>query len=269
MNKAKMALQHLGPILRGFPRFFLESPLFACRLFVLRLGYFLTHRQLFPLKDPTGFPIDNSHLLISYWAFFVERESQRHPWVEDFRQAASPLALDVGANGGVFSHLLITLNPRVRLYLFEPLPAMAERLFRWQSRIEEDLTVWGAACGAIPGEKTLYFSHPGDTDARIGPQGPNLEPPEEMKENSAIVPMVTLDSTVPDADIFLMKVDAQGSELSVLRGGQKAVANSRYLLLELATSKELSAARRELGPDWCCDKVSRADYLFYRRTTGR
>lgn len=256
MNKIRMGMLHFVPFLIGFPRYFIRYPVFSLRLLFLRTIFFLTNKLLFPLRDVYGFTISNHHMLISYWAFFVERELYQAEWVNEFRLAKQPVAIDVGANAGVFSHWLVTLNSDVKLYMYEPLPMVSEHLQDMKRKRDGLITFYSAACGDTPGNTTLFFSVSGDTDASLISTGS-----ETMKMN---VPMVTLDTTVVDNDIFIIKIDTQGYELNVLLGGVQTVENARYLMLELMTTDELDRVTKHLGAKWKRKKISAIDYLFYR-----
>lgn len=256
-SRLYMALTHLWPSVRGWCRTGAEQPAFAWRLLGTRLRFFLTRRPPRGLQDPQGFPIDSERVLISYWTLIVEREMRDAEWAAPFAAHPAPVALDVGANAGVFSHLLTTLNPRATVHAFEPLPAMARHIADWAGHLGRDVRVTNAAVGDRAATATLYASAPNDSGASLvatpGAATPGIE-----------VPVVTLDDAAPAGDILLIKVDTEHYELQVLRGATRVLARTRFLILEVHRADELDAIRAHLGANWRCRRLTAADYLFSR-----
>lgn len=143
--------------------------------------------------------------------------------------------VDVGANVGQWSTMLLDCVTPKRLIIIEPLPqAFAELQQRFADfdAIELHRTAVGDATG------TLKFHVTRDTT------GASVLPPrEEMRElvgsNWAVqsqieVPVSTLDellSGVPE--VSLLKIDVQGFERAVFAGAPQTLARTKFLLVEL------------------------------------
>jgi FkbM family methyltransferase len=143
--------------------------------------------------------------------------------------------VDVGANTGQWSTMLLHCISPERLIIIEPGPAMFAVLlerFGGNPRIE----LHNAAIGEKEGTAKLQITRD-TTGASL------LKPREEMRAligsnwtvtAEAEVPMTTLDHLLRDlAEISLLKIDVQGYEQSVLAGAVKVLRKTRFLLVEL------------------------------------
>ena len=258
MNRFDHLRANARSSLLGWFRLAARSPFFAIRLLVLRAGFFATRRLLFVLRDPRGFRIDGRHPLISYWDFFVQGALQDEEWVSEFRRHPHPVAVDIGANAGMFSYLLTGLNPKAEIYAFEPLPLMAESLRRVQEVSGNTFHIFSAACGPARGEATLCADDPGDTDARLAVVG------EGAKTQRIKVPVLPVDEMVQAREILLMKIDTQGYEIPVLQGARQTLNRTRYLILEIVDEDELGRMQSVLGPEWHARRITVCDFLFSR-----
>lgn len=228
------------------------------KLLSARAYYFINRRLPFGLNSPDGFNIEAPTELISYWTFFVEREGWSQDWGDALRQQAKPMVLDVGANAGVFTHWVWTQNPNTELVVFEPLPKMAEKIQKWQERTQAHLAFQKAAVSDHCGTAVFYAATDDDTSASLQPDSP--------KSMELSVPLVTLDSVVPDKPILLAKIDVEGCECEVLRGAQKTLANTRFILIEAHTEEAFAKIRAILEPTiWDYRRIGSSDYFFIRR----
>ena len=201
--------------------------------------------------------IETSNELIAYWSFFVEREGWSAEWVNDLKREQRPVVLDVGANAGVFSHLIWTLQPTVKLIAFEPLPRMVEKLRQWKSRTGADFTLHETAVADRAGTAQFYISADNDTTASLRDTGD--------KKDTITVPVKPLDDLVKEDNVLLVKIDVEGAEPEVLAGGKKTISKARYLLIEAHTGEALQLLQRELGPGWRHKRVGASDHLFIRQ----
>jgi len=208
------------------------------------------------MLDPLGFPIDSDRVLISYWAMIIERKMRNARWSRPFALMENPVAVDVGANAGVFSHLLRIVNPTSVIHAYEPLPDMTGRLEGVVLTHAGESSVVPAAVGSTKGTATLYASRPDDTHASLVASDGN--------ENGFEVPVVTLDASLPDCDITLLKIDTEHFELEVLKGARETLKRCQFLILEIHLEHELSEIIEFLGPGWEETRITEADSLFVR-----
>jgi FkbM family methyltransferase len=138
--------------------------------------------------------------------------------------------LDIGANAGFYSALAGTLFPNAKVYAFEPIP----QTFR---ALEENLQLNGCANViatnvALTDEHhleqtaTMYFADIESGSASFH----NIR--ERSSAKAVPVTLDTLDrfceknSVRPD----FLKIDVEGSELFVLRGGEQTIRNHKPVI---------------------------------------
>jgi FkbM family methyltransferase len=233
-----------------------RKPGWAIRLLQARIAFFLTRRLDRPILTPDGFAIESGHQLVSYWSLFVERECWAREWLDALSNEVSPIVLDVGANAGLFTHLVWTRRNDARFIAFEPLPRMAAKIAGWKAKTGANLTLHQKGVSDNCGTASFYASEEGDPTASLKPEGP--------KALNLTIPIVTLDSVIPDGPILLMKVDVEGCECEALAGGKQTVARTRFLIVEAHTAEALEKIRKQLGNGWKARRVGASDFLFSR-----
>jgi FkbM family methyltransferase len=137
------------------------------------------------------------------------------------RRELSPgaVAFDIGANIGGYTELAANIvGPSGHVYAFEPGPDNLEHL-RARVREMSQVTVVEAAVGDGPGTVTFFL------DRRDGTRH-SLAPGNVGKKGEAVtVRQVSLDdygSGLTRLDV--LKIDAQGAELKILRGAQRLLS---------------------------------------------
>ena len=149
--------------------------------------------------------------------------------MQAIRQALGPdsVAFDIGANIGVFAVVMARLVPQGRVYAFEP-------ALETHAYLEANLRANGRGnfvaeqCAAYNSTGTVQFvfspSYPAGSFVGDAAQGGELR----------TVPAVRLDDYVERHGIDrvdLIMVDAEGAEMSVLRGAERTLARHRPTLL--------------------------------------
>lgn len=143
--------------------------------------------------------------------------------------------VDVGANVGQWSTMLLDLIAPEKLVIIEPQPepfAELRRQFGGRANVE----LHNVAVGDVNGTTKLRVTRD-TTGASV------LPPSDEMRElvgkNWTVeaeidVPIATLDALLAAApEISLLKIDVQGFESAVLAGAAQCLARTNFLLVEL------------------------------------
>ena len=143
--------------------------------------------------------------------------------------------VDVGANVGQWSTMLLNLVRPEKLVIIEPQPAAFAELRR-QFGGKNNVELHNVAVGAENGTAKLRITRD-TTGASV------LPPREEMRdligqnwtvESEIEVPMQTLDSLLVELrEISLLKIDVQGLEKHVLAGARGLLRRTNFLLVEL------------------------------------
>lgn len=138
-----------------------------------------------------------------------------------------PVMLDVGANTGTFC-LLPSLNPALTGYAFEPTPAIRTILARniALNQLQDRMKVIPMAVSDRGGTQKLKLPRSGNASGLAC-----LGKPLRFHEWDEIeVPVTTLDRFAFEhnlAKVDLIKIDTEGCELLVLRGGEALIREHR------------------------------------------
>ncbi|MBM4104737.1 MAG: FkbM family methyltransferase [Phycisphaerae bacterium] len=170
-----------------------------------------------------------------------------------FRHPAPPIArlvreggrtmLDVGANAGL--HALCGRSTFARVHAFEPNPTTAARLVRniSMSGAEEHVRVHRVALSDRSGTASISVERGHSGASRLGADSP---------QDSVAVPLDTLDA-VADREGFvevdLVKIDVEGHEAAVVRGGRRLLARDRPRIVVELGDIDRFRAFRALLPD--------------------
>lgn len=145
------------------------------------------------------------------------------------------VTMDVGAHVGLFALVAGHASPASRVYAFEALPAVCERL---RQNVERNgltnVEVVGRAVGAV--EKTAEFFYstgiglPGESSLRRDCTEQFMRFSSEGEIAKTEVQVISLDSFAREKGIIgvdLVKIDTEGTEPQVLRGMAEILARSR------------------------------------------
>lgn len=154
-------------------------------------------------------------------------EHQTVPFGEDFRTV-----IDVGASRGQFASFAAHRFPAATIICFEPLDGPADALERALGRRAE---VRRVALGEAPGRATIHISARDDSSSLL-PIGERQvsEFPGTAAVGTREVTVSTLDSEFPYrlARPCLLKIDVQGLEADVLKGGRELLEQVDEALIE-------------------------------------
>jgi FkbM family methyltransferase len=234
------------------------------RLFRNQNKFGTLQRHLPPIKDAVDYQLTKAPALY----LFVERFREWVNW--DKRVYLSfvrpgDIALDVGANVGAHTVFLSHLvGKRGRVLAFEPLPANIDALketLRRRAR-HPNIAILPVAVGnSVSSEKSVMMKVPGDdlTQASLAVQTTgSWEGKPAVRE--VAVPLTSLDTSKDVQSlrhIELVKIDVEGGELDVLRGGSQTL--SRHLPLIYCEAYDKWQASFGYGP---------ADLLSLARSLG-
>jgi FkbM family methyltransferase len=145
----------------------------------------------------------------------------------------APVLFDVGANVGDYSAMLVTSFPLAKVYSFEPHPITFPALYR--SRQENHMFCYNKALGSSIGKLPLFDTANSDgsqhatlTEAVIGEI-------HHQQLVSHVVEVDTLDNFAAEHNIEyidFIKIDTEGSELAVLKGGSDLLARKRIGVIQ-------------------------------------
>lgn len=133
------------------------------------------------------------------------------------------VAIDVGANKGVYTHLLATLVPHV--HAFEPNP----KAYRWLTRsLPANVTPHRVALSDKDGDSLLYV--PKHSGGYSNQHGSLSEATATAPHGAVPIEARTLDSCAL-TNVGFIKIDVEGFEAEVLAGAQRTIHQSKPVLL--------------------------------------
>ncbi|HEY8815306.1 MAG TPA: FkbM family methyltransferase [Candidatus Dormibacteraeota bacterium] len=177
-------------------------------------------------------------------------------------QAISPLTVfDIGANVGVYSGFLKQLCPQAQIWAFEPHPETFKRLSVEAAKSGFVAIPAGLSDKKGGGRLYDYASGPGSPHASL-----YREVIEGIHHSDAIafeVDITTIDdllSSGPPVTLNLLKVDAEGHELAILKGASKSIAEGKIDVIQFEFN-EMNVVSRVFLRDFY-DALPR--FSFYR-----
>ena len=144
--------------------------------------------------------------------------------------------IDVGSNSGQFSKVATHFYPNAAINAFEPLPDLyskIEKLFQSNQKITTHNLALGNEVGVIKFNKNKY----GHISSILEISSDNIHYPKQENDLAQIdVAIKTLDSlSLIDSKskgLTLLKLDVQGYELEVLKGGDETIKHIDYIVIE-------------------------------------
>ncbi|WP_339838903.1 FkbM family methyltransferase [uncultured Flavobacterium sp.] len=144
--------------------------------------------------------------------------------------------IDVGANSGQFSKVASYLYPSAEIEVFEPLPNLypkIEKIFNANNKITTHNVALGNEVGSIKFNKNKF----GHISSILDISNDNNHYPKEENDLDKIDVLIkTIDSlefnNKTTKGVSLLKLDVQGYELEVLKGGEKTLNSIDYIVIE-------------------------------------
>ncbi len=154
------------------------------------------------------------------------------PWVRALRFQS---ALDIGANVGQFAQVLRAVVPAASIYSFEPLPDCFARLQRRMAGAPK-FTAFNLGVGERAGRLTIERNDFTPSSSFLRMAGTHQSAFPYTRTTRAVeVAVERLDDIARRLDLpdpLLVKIDVQGYEDRVLRGGEATLRRARAIFIE-------------------------------------
>jgi len=184
---------------------------------------------------------DSNERTQDYLANFEENEV-----IKKLVGKTAPVIVDVGANIGQTVQKVKGIWPNSTVHSIEPMREQYEILDR-KTRHYTGVKTYNVALGGYNGPRTFYVSEHQNMLSGFYELNPDskdsvaLNSPEPAHDNflnqsEIIVDCLTLDTWAEEnnvTEIDLLKMDAQGAEPDILRGGRGILQNTRVVITEL------------------------------------
>ncbi|HWW75627.1 MAG TPA: FkbM family methyltransferase, partial [Pyrinomonadaceae bacterium] len=143
--------------------------------------------------------------------------------------------IDVGGNTGQFAGRILRAHPGVRVYSFEPVPECYERLLLLRER-EPSLRPFRLALSDREGEAEFHVSRYSASSSLQAMLPAHVEAWPFTEIGSKIkVRVARLDTVAGGLELVppvLLKLDVQGHELAVIRGGRETLSRCQRAVVE-------------------------------------
>jgi len=171
--------------------------------------------------------------------------------------------IDVGANKGQFAREFSRFFPKALFYCFEPLPAPFDELKDWADQKKGSVMVFNVALGESEGDVKMmeHIDHNTSSSLLHTTDVCTKVYPFTERQSPVSVRMTTLDTAIANLSEtlvpnVLIKLDVQGYEDRVIRGGLETFQKAKACILEVsfdglyetqATFKDLLLLLYDLG----------------------
>jgi len=151
--------------------------------------------------------------------------------------------IDVGANNGQFARYISTIFPKAQLCCFEPLPQSYDALQTWATSQKGRVLTFNMAIGDEEGRVDMFYHTDHSSSSSLLSSTAICEKyyPITKAQKSISVKLSTLDKALSGlANISqdtLIKLDVQGYEDRVLRGGENAFNKAIACVLEVCLDR--------------------------------
>ena len=144
--------------------------------------------------------------------------------------------IDIGSNKGQFIMLIEQLFPHKIIYSFEPIEEILEKQKRFFN-YKKNIFFYNFALGSNPSTKEFFITKRMDGSSFFKINTENTKNIHYKIQNQRNIQIRTLDEIIIDQEIIkpvLIKIDVQGFELEVLKGAEKILEKTNYLLIEVS-----------------------------------
>jgi FkbM family methyltransferase len=170
--------------------------------------------------------------------------------------SAGTVFWDIGAHIGFFTILASrVIRSNGRVHAFEPMPLNRRRLERTiELNRADNVTVHGLAVSGMDGSAILHGHQANAMWTLVAERG---------DANGVTVDCRTIDTLAADlGDPAIIKIDVEGAELDVLRGGLATIQRTRPTLVVEFAAPEYVGPARALLPSYHFEQLSDLDWLL-------
>lgn len=193
----------------------------------------------------------------------TSKVSGEKSFLKEYLESRNGILIDVGANQGNYSLEAVSVNQDLKVYAFEPHPITFSFLSRNTSHNPNVIPI-NKGMSSKDGILKLY-DYPGNDGSSHASLFQEVIT-EIHREGSAVaheVEVITLDGFLKETgidEVVLLKIDVEGNELEILRGGRNSIAERRIKAIHFEFN-EMNVVSRAFFKDFW--KALEA-YRFYR-----
>lgn len=157
--------------------------------------------------------------------------------------------MDVGAFHGHYSVAAATSYPQAKVIAFEPTEDSANKFLLNTVRFGDRVQLHRLGISDTPGEAVIHLTTTGGANS-VHPQAA-----EHRRQNPHVrecgrqkIVLQTLDQALAREEgiIDVLKIDVEGHEMNVLRGAAATLGRTRFVILEVALSRDEDVRRQKV-----------------------
>lgn len=148
--------------------------------------------------------------------------------------------IDVGANTGQFVRIIDKVYPEAKIYCFEPAPTPFQGLCKWAESKHNRVKTFNFALDDFEGEIEMFYhtEHSPSSSILKTTQVSESLYPFTKSQHAIKVKQTTLDKAIETLNIplipeILIKLDVQGYEDRIIRGGKETFDKAKACILEI------------------------------------
>lgn len=186
------------------------------------------------MLQKVGYDIVKYHQTYVAGHFDEENLQGEYPWLKDFKFKT---ILDIGANEGQFADKMHSLFPETKIYSFEPIPEAFEQLDKNFREIKQIKGI-NLALGDTAGEITFNKNESSASSSFLEMTDTHVKGFDFAVKTVPIkVKVDTLDNVMSTENIdlpMLIKIDVQGFEDKVIKGGADTIKKAEMVICEVS-----------------------------------
>ena len=153
-----------------------------------------------------------------------------------FKSLGIDTVLDIGANTGQFTRTILSLLPNCKIYSFEPLPDCFEKLQEFANNHDNSVKAFNTGVGDQSGLMQFERNDASPSSSFLKMTDIHKQAfPYTEKSSTVEVKISKLDDICENLDLgisLFIKIDVQGYEDKVLKGGEKTVKKAKLVIVE-------------------------------------
>ncbi len=186
------------------------------------------------MLQKVGYDIVKYHQTYVVGHFDEENLQGEYPWLKDFKFKT---ILDIGANEGQFADKMHSLFPNTMIYSFEPIPEAFARLDKNFAEIKQIKGI-NLALGDAAGEISFNKNESSASSSFLDMAETHMESFDFAVKTVPIkVKVDTLDNVMSKENFelpMLIKIDVQGFEDKVIKGGTDTIRKAAMVICEVS-----------------------------------
>jgi FkbM family methyltransferase len=152
-----------------------------------------------------------------------------------FKSLGIDTVLDIGSNTGQFTRTILALLPNAKIYSFEPLPDCFKELDKF-TKSHSNVTAFNLGIGDQSGLLSFEQNAFSPSSSFLKMTDVHKEAFVNTKNSSTVeVKIAMLDEIASEFEIgssLLIKIDVQGYEDKVLKGGEQTIKQAKIVIVE-------------------------------------